>query len=143
MTQIRNVTTSAAVLGQTIASARHIKGLKQSDIGAALGLGASSWSRIEKGDSAITYEQLRMVARLLEMSVGEIDEIVVAGEKEAVRRGMDIDNNGFSVDINKIVDFVNVSMTIPVVGTVLRQFLGEFLRYTIENKKIKILKDNS
>ena len=97
MGKIRNVTTTAAVLGQVLATLRNVRGLKQCDLASAVGIGPSSWSRIEKGDSAISIDQLRAVAKVLRKSVGEIIGIAEAAEDEARRKGLEVSNSAIKV----------------------------------------------
>lgn len=54
------------VLGSVIGQKRAAKNIRQIDIANALGLTVSTWSRIERGESAVTLEQLVLVSELLE-----------------------------------------------------------------------------
>ncbi len=136
MSKIRNVTTSAAVLGQILATLRSTKGLKQSDLAAAVGIGPSSWSRIEKGDSAISIDQLRTAAKVLGKSVGEIIDIAEAAEEKATRKGVEVSNSAVkgaaaSIGAGAIAGGLGMAATgaavgsvVPVFGTILGGLIG-------------------
>lgn len=58
-------TSYSSILGQMISRARTQLTLNQADIASALGITQAAWSRIERGTTSITAEQLRTVATLL------------------------------------------------------------------------------
>ncbi|WP_420389355.1 helix-turn-helix domain-containing protein [Marinobacter sp.] len=64
--------TYAAVVGAVIAKLRADKGIGQADLASAVGLGQPAWSRIEKGGSALTVDQLARAARALKLSPSDI-----------------------------------------------------------------------
>lgn len=91
MADIDAVTTFPAVLGAVLVKLRTEKGMKQGDLAAAIGLGASTWSRIEKGDSGLSIDQLRLVAKALDVTPGLILEMVETAEKEVADHGIRIE----------------------------------------------------
>lgn len=58
-------TSYPAILGRVLEHLRKEKGLDQADVSACLGLTQSAWSRIERGQSGISMEQLVKVGELL------------------------------------------------------------------------------
>lgn len=67
-----HITTYAAVLGQVLAKKREKAQLEQIDIAKRLGISQPSWSRIERGGSVISTEQLNIVAQALRTKAHEI-----------------------------------------------------------------------
>ncbi len=55
-------TTYPAVVGRILAMLREQHGMEQSEIAQCVGLSQSTWSRIERGESAFTIEQLATAA---------------------------------------------------------------------------------
>ena len=51
-------TTYAAVVGRILAGSREILGLEQAEVARGVGVSQSTWSRIERGESALTVDQL-------------------------------------------------------------------------------------
>ncbi len=64
--------TYTAVVGGVVERLRGQRGLTQSQIGDALGIGQSAYSRLESGDTAMTIAQLRAIAEHLATSPGGI-----------------------------------------------------------------------
>ena len=58
--------------GQCLREHRLKAGMTQKQVGAFLGLTASGWSRVEKGQTAATVVHLYLFAELVKCSVGEI-----------------------------------------------------------------------
>ncbi len=51
-------TTYAAVVGRILAGCRETLGLEQAEVARGVGVSQSTWSRIERGESALTVDQL-------------------------------------------------------------------------------------
>lgn len=62
----------ASVVGKVIAQLRSEKGLDQVGMANAVGIGQSTWSRLENGDSALSIDQLSKVAELLGVEPSQI-----------------------------------------------------------------------
>lgn len=60
-----SVTSSAAILGAVIARLRKKENLTQQELGERVGVGATTWSRIEQGSSQLSMDQLRAAANAL------------------------------------------------------------------------------
>jgi transcriptional regulator with XRE-family HTH domain len=88
MTEMKAVTTYGALLGAVLGQARSATGLKQSDLAEAVGVGPSTWSRIEKGESLLSTDQLKLAADALEIPPSRILEMVDAAEKVAADKGI-------------------------------------------------------
>lgn len=135
---ITAVTTPGAVLGRVLVQLRTAKEMKQAELAAAIGLGASTWSRIEKGDSGLSVDQLRQVAKVLGVTPGVILDLVDAGEKEVLRQGMQLDSSSTSLtSISKGASTNNmeamakgalkgaaIGTVIPIFGTALGLVIG-------------------
>lgn len=78
-------TTYPAVVGRILAMLREKHGMEQSDVADRVGLSQSTWSRIERGESAFTMEQLATVSSVFGTSPGHIlrraDEAVAGLER--------------------------------------------------------------
>ena len=73
--------TYGAVVGQVIERLRASRGKTQDDLGAALGIGQSAYSRLEQGQTSMTLAQLRATAEFLASSpnliIREADSLTV------------------------------------------------------------------
>ncbi|MBR8361361.1 helix-turn-helix domain-containing protein [Burkholderia vietnamiensis] len=90
MANLEAVTTSGAILGQVLVKLRTSIGLKQHELAEGVGVSASTWSRIEKGDSGLSIDQLRAAAKALGVSAALILQMVEEAEKEVKSRGIDV-----------------------------------------------------
>ena len=132
---------SAAVLGWVIASLRKSKGLKQNELAAMVGVGPSVWSRIEKGDSGLSIEQLRQVASALGVSAGRILEMVEVAEDDLIKKGVGISTSEKSAKncaqdddaptASKVGSVASgaavgamIGTVVPIVGTALGAIIG-------------------
>ncbi|WP_435607932.1 helix-turn-helix domain-containing protein [Pseudomonas knackmussii] len=64
------------VVAQTIAKLREERGLTQSEMAERVGLSRSTWSRIEKGESGLSLDNLKQVAEVLGKQPHELLAIV-------------------------------------------------------------------
>ena len=85
-------TTYPAVVGRILVKLRQGRGLEQKDLAQRIGLAQSTWSRIERGESAFTMEQLAKAANVMETTPSSI--LAQADEAaEALReKGMIVSN---------------------------------------------------
>jgi transcriptional regulator with XRE-family HTH domain len=60
------------IIGGIIGQMRKDRGISQGEFAAMVALGQSTWSRIEKGMSGLSLEQLMRVAELLDVDASEI-----------------------------------------------------------------------
>lgn len=65
-------TSYPALVGAVLVELREHRGLTQADLATQMGLAASTWSRIENGSSALSIDQLALVAKALGVRPGEI-----------------------------------------------------------------------
>jgi transcriptional regulator with XRE-family HTH domain len=56
------LTSYSAIVGQVLFNLRQERDIKQGDIAAAVNIGQSTWSRIEKGEVALSIDQLARAA---------------------------------------------------------------------------------
>ena len=77
---MKSETTYQAVLGRLIAQKRQEKQIDQGEMARHVGVGRSTWSRIEAGTSALSMDQLTKAASKLDLSLGElmleVDDVV-------------------------------------------------------------------
>jgi len=83
-----SATSYSSILGQMIAQGRTKHSLHQSDLAAALGITQTAWSRIERGITSITAEQLRTVANVLKREPHEIIHEADAAAKIVTDNGL-------------------------------------------------------
>lgn len=130
-------TTYPALVGSIIAQCRKDKGIGQADFAEMVGLGQSTWSRIEKGLSALTVEQLAKAADQLEIKPFELLALV-DGARE------DLKNQGIDTLLDR-VGIKNMALlgSIPVVGptlTAVLSGLSSFDEHSSTNKSHNFLR---
>lgn len=86
-------TTSGAVLGALIVKLRDDRHISQKDLATAIGMSPSTWSRIERGDSGLSIEQLKKVAKVLELTPWYLLQLADEEEKALKERGIYIDES--------------------------------------------------
>ncbi len=59
------LTSYSAIVGQVLANLRQERDIKQGEMSAAVNIGQSTWSRIEKGEVALSIDQLARAAHHL------------------------------------------------------------------------------
>ena len=96
-TGLDTATTPSAVLGVVLVKMRMDKGISQAELASAMGLSASTWSRIEKGDSGLSIDQLKQVSKILGLTPGKILDLADLAEKEAIRQGIRIDQSATTI----------------------------------------------
>lgn len=77
-----------AIVGAILLAKRKELGLSQAEMAHALGLNASTWSRVENGDSALTIEQLVSAASALNVRPSSILEAAELKLEELKARGV-------------------------------------------------------
>lgn len=127
MADVEIVTTSGAILGQILVKLRNEAGLKQNELAEAVGLSPSTWSRIEKGDSGLSIDQLRAAARALGVSSGQILEMLETAEKEVSGRGVDVKPTWEAGSVKNILIGAVVGPVLPLVGAALGSLLATLL----------------
>ena len=80
------ITTYSAIVGQVLANLRQERDVKQGELAAAVNIGQSTWSRIEKGEVAISIDQLARAAAALGINPSDIllwaDQVVASFTEE-------------------------------------------------------------
>jgi DNA-binding Xre family transcriptional regulator len=66
------LTSYSAVVGQVLANLRQEKDVKQGDLALAVGIGQSTWSRIEKGEVSLSIDQLARASKHLRCNPSDI-----------------------------------------------------------------------
>lgn len=136
MSETASVTTSAAILGAVLARLRKERGLTQEELGKEAGVGASTWSRIEQGESQLSTEQLRAAAKKLGVSaafvLGKAEEI----EEEFKAKGVHVGDippktwAGVSSGVlDKALPYLGAiapALLIPLAGAVLSGLVAKY-----------------
>ncbi len=82
-------TTYKAIVSEVIILRRKELGLNQADLAEKIGMSQSAWSRVEKGPSNLTVEQLTKVASALEVApnhiIAEADQAKIALEHDGIQ----------------------------------------------------------
>lgn len=127
MAELNAVTTTGAILGAVLVKLRTEKGINQGDFANVIGISASTWSRIEKGESGLSIEQLRSAAKVFGVTAGFILEIAEAAEKELENSGVHISSTWPSMPKgldSAVVMGAAIGTVIPIVGTALGAIIG-------------------
>jgi transcriptional regulator with XRE-family HTH domain len=66
------LTSYSAIVGQVLSNLRQERDIKQGDMSAAVNIGQSTWSRIEKGEVALSIDQLARAAKRLGCSPSDV-----------------------------------------------------------------------
>lgn len=86
---MQSTTTYTAITGSVIARLRRIAGLQQAVLAAQVGVNQSSWSKIERGETAISVEYLALLESSLGVKPGgvltEADRVTAYAEAQGVR----------------------------------------------------------
>ncbi len=69
--QMKPGTTYPAIVGGVLTQIRNQRNLRQEELAQAVGV-TQAWSRIEKGQSSITVEHLRLVANKIGIAPGQL-----------------------------------------------------------------------
>lgn len=116
-------TTYPALVGNVLAQLRKEQGIGQAEFGALVGIGQSTWSRIEKGESALTIEQLARAAQYLDMQPHELLQ-VVDGARDS------LEDQGIGTLLDRIgANNMALLGSIPVVGPSLTAVLSGVSTY--------------
>ena len=87
---MRPTTTYIAILGTVIARLRRMAGLQQFELGLLVGINQSSWSKIERGATAISVEYLPILAPTLRAEPNEILAMVDRTVRYAEAQGVQV-----------------------------------------------------
>ncbi len=77
-------------LGAAVREAREAKGLKQAQLGEAVGVGATTIANIERARTRAITSTLRSVARVLDWPPDTIETVLAGGEPPAPGDGVDV-----------------------------------------------------
>jgi len=130
MTEMKTVTTYGAILGAVLGQIRSATGLKQSDLAEAVGVGPSTWSRIEKGESSLSTDQLKLAADALKMPPSRILEMVDVAEKVTADKGITREPVG-QAQWTAAAGAIALGL-IPVVGSMLSGIVAATIKSQIE-----------
>ena len=72
MPQLKPVTNYSAIVGRVLVWLRELDGKNQAAVATDVGVTQATWSRIERGESGLTVEQLASAAEVLNTTPGSI-----------------------------------------------------------------------
>lgn len=146
--KIVNVTTDLAVFGAVIAKLRemHEPPILQLELAKLIGLSPSAWSRVEKGETALSAAQLRVLSRIFSISTDEIFELVEEAEAGLQEKGVELKSFDFLKGVAKSASTNGLSGStlaglaavgmIPIFGAALSGIVGGIVSYkSLKNKK--------
>ncbi|AZS77611.1 helix-turn-helix domain-containing protein [Achromobacter spanius] len=137
MTEMKPVTTYAAIVGAVLAQVRIAAGLTQGDLAKAIGIGPSTWSRIEKGESSLSVDQLKLASDALNISASRILELVDLAEKATVAKGISREPIGNLKWTTAAASGAIAAGFIPIVGPVLASIVGGVLAANAQKARNK------
>lgn len=111
-------TTYPAVLGKTIVEIRKDKTISQGDLAGAVNVTASTWSKIERGVSALTIEQLVLAAKALDKTPGYIVKAADDAAAQLRLQGIEV-REGRIGDSNTGLVLIGVAAIGLVLATIL------------------------
>lgn len=88
---LKPAATYPALVGTVLAQLRARQGLQQGEVARAVGVGQSTWSRIENGTSALTIEQLGAASKVLRTSSDEVLRRAEEAAKLLRKRGVRVE----------------------------------------------------
>lgn len=89
----QKATTYQAILGAQIAILREKAGLTQLEIAKKIGVNPATWSRIEKGETALSAFQLRSLSKLFDVSMDKLFADFEDLAETLQRQGIDVLSN--------------------------------------------------
>ena len=87
---LKPVTTYPAIVGRVLAELRKEQGLNQEALATSVGVGQAAWSKIERGDSALTVEQLLAASERLDLNASEVLRYADLARREAEGQGVEV-----------------------------------------------------
>jgi transcriptional regulator with XRE-family HTH domain len=114
-------TTFQSVLGAVINSLRtnSERNITQTDIAEQLGINVSTWSRIERGESSLSIEQLVLVAAFLNLPLSGLFEFVEERIDELRKQGVKVAVSKEALQESKILQLstaqlIGISISSPL-----------------------------
>jgi transcriptional regulator with XRE-family HTH domain len=104
---IQSATTYPAILGRILSGLREGLGLNQAEVAEAVGVTQSTWSKIERGDSTLSLDQLRAASRFLHTTPGTILDKADDAVAELEARGLKV--HGTRIDVPAAPGFALIS----------------------------------
>ena len=112
-------TTYPAIVGKVIGELRRQRGLTQADLAAAVGLRQPAWSKVERGETAATVEQLAIVAERLEVAPAGILVQADAVALSARERGITVKRQRAQRGSQDAIALIGAAALGALVGTIL------------------------
>jgi transcriptional regulator with XRE-family HTH domain len=125
-------TTYQSVLGAIISSTRANSGrnITQSEIAEQLGITVSTWSRIERGESSLSLEQLVKVATFLQVPLSALFKFVEERIEELREQGVSVAVSKEALAEDRIIPLTTAQLVavsvIPLLGPVVAAGIGAY-----------------
>jgi transcriptional regulator with XRE-family HTH domain len=120
---LQSATTYPSVVGRVLAFHREQTGLSQADLAHVAGVTQSTWSKVERGESSLALEQLRLVAPAMKKRPGEIVDEAERAADALRESGVDVQPN--RIDPNDAVAVGLAIVALAVVTAVVVKLLSE------------------
>lgn len=118
-TTLKPATTYPAIIGRTIVEMRKEKGLSQGDLSSGVNVTPSTWSKVERGVSALSIEQLALAAQTIGVSPSEITLKADEASRKLQEQGVDVRNERLSDENNTGVILIGVAAIALAITAVL------------------------
>lgn len=111
-------TTYPAIVGGVLAQIRNQNGLRQDDLAQALGVTQATLSRIEKGQSGITVEHLRLAAKKLNSTPSNILAYADQTEISMHMQGISVTATRDDDNLNKTLILIGAAALLLIVAAI-------------------------
>ena len=120
---LHSATTYPSVLGRVLAFHREQAGLSQADLAHVVGITQSTWSKVERGESSLALEQLRMVAPAMSKTPLEIVDDAERATSALRASGVDVRPN--RIDPNDAIAVGLAIVALAVVTAIVVKLLND------------------
>jgi len=135
MSETKGVTTYPAVCGAILTNLRNDIGLHQIEVAERAAIKRSTWSRIEKGESSLSIEQLFFVATALGVNASTIIDLVEAAVRELQKQGIRVERTD-QQDTWSVAAILGMGL-LPVAGPALSLMVAGITSYILKEKNSK------
>lgn len=114
-------TSYATIIGRLIYSAREAQGVDQATLAHKVGVGQSTWSRIERGESGFSVEQLRLAAEALKISPGHILSEADRAAERLTAEGVKVHAARPTINSETVIAWIGVAALGVLIAALLRK----------------------
>jgi transcriptional regulator with XRE-family HTH domain len=132
MAEIKGITTYPALCGAILTNLRNDIGQTQIEIAEMAGVKRSTWSRIEKGESSLSVEQLFFAARALGVEATTIIDMIDKAVTELRAHGVRVERTDQQSNWN-LAAIVGMGL-LPVAGPALSLMIAGITAYASRDR---------